>query len=417
MTQLHAAPAAATVARTLRDARRPILALALGGFGIGTAEFMAMGLLPQIAGGLGVSEPRAGNVISAYALGVVVGAPLIAALSVRVPRKRLLVALMVLFTVGNVAVVLAPGYGSVVAARFLTGLPHGAFFGVAALVAASLVERSSRARAVAAVMMGLSVANVVGVPLATWAGQSLGWRSTFGVVAGIGLATVAALLVWLPDVHLPVSSPRAELGALARPQVWLTLGVGVVGFGGMFAVYSYITPTLTEVTGLREGLVPLVLAVYGAGMVTGNVLGGWLADRALVPGLFVLLVAMGGVLALFTVTASSVVGAVLTVFAIGTAGSAMVPGLQTRLMDVAADAQTLAASLNHSALNLANAAGAWLGGLVVSAGLGYTAPAWVGAVLAAAGLVVLSASALLQRTRPETVRGAAHPVALVDQPA
>jgi DHA1 family inner membrane transport protein len=214
-----------------------------------------------------------------------------------------------------------------------------------------------------------------------------------------------------------VSSPRAELGALARPQVWLTLGVGVVGFGGMFAVYSYITPTLTEVTGLREGLVPLVLAVYGAGMVTGNVLGGWLADRALVPGLFVLLVAMGGVLALFTVTASSVVGAVLTVFAIGTAGSAMVPGLQTRLMDVAADAQTLAASLNHSALNLANAAGAWLGGLVVSAGLGYTAPAWVGAVLAAAGLVVLSASALLQRARPETVRGAAHPVALVDQPA
>lgn len=417
MTQLDAAPTAAPAPRTLRDARLPVLAMALGGFGIGTAEFMAMGLLPQIARGLGVSEPRAGNVISAYALGVVVGAPLIAALSVRVPRKQLLVALMVLFSVGNVAVVLAPGYGSVVAARFLTGLPHGAFFGVAALVAASLVERGSRAKAVAAVMMGLSVANVVGVPLATWAGQVLGWRSTFGVVAAIGLATVIALLVWLPDVQLPASSPRAELDALARPQVWLTLGVGVVGFGGMFAVYSYITPTLTEVTGLREGLVPLVLAVYGAGMVTGNVLGGWLADRALLPGLFVLMVAMGGVLALFTVTSSNVVGAVATVFAIGTAGSAMVPGLQTRLMDVAADAQTLAASLNHSALNLANAAGAWLGGLVISAGLGYTAPAWVGAALAAAGLVVLSASALLQRARPETVRGAAHPVALVDQPA
>lgn len=217
-----------------------MLALALGGFGIGTTEFVAMGLLPEMASGLGVSEPVAGHVISAYALGVVVGAPLIAALTARVPRRTLLIALMVAFTVGNAASVFAPSYTTLMMARFVAGLPHGAYFGVAALVAAHLAEPGKRAKAVAMVMMGLSVANVIGVPVAAWIGQALGWRSAFALVAVIGVATVASLFVWIPRLDgMPVTNPITELGALGRVQVWMTLIVGMVGFGGMFAVYTY----------------------------------------------------------------------------------------------------------------------------------------------------------------------------------
>lgn len=375
-----------------------MIALALGGFGIGTTEFVAMGLLPEMASGLNISEPTAGHVISAYALGVVVGAPLIAALTARVQRKHLLLALMAAFTVGNAASVFAPNYETLMVARFVAGLPHGAYFGVASLVAAHLAAPRQRAKAVALVMMGLSVANVIGVPVASALGQLLGWRSAFTLVAVIGVATVAAIWRWVPELGaMPVTNPITELGALRRPQVWMTLVIGMVGFGGMFAVYTYISTTLTDVSGLSRSLVPVALMIYGIGMVVGNFAGGWLADRALMPGLFASMTTLVVVLAAFVVASHNVVTALVLVFAIGAAGSSMVPGLQTRLMDVAADAQTLAASLNHAALNIANAFGAWIGGVVIAAGYGYTAPAAMGALLAVAGLVVLGLALLLER--------------------
>ena len=375
-----------------------MLALALGGFGIGTTEFVAMGLLPEMASGLGVSEPVAGHVISAYALGVVVGAPLIAALTARVPRRTLLIALMVAFTVGNAASVFAPSYTTLMMARFVAGLPHGAYFGVAALVAAHLAEPGKRAKAVAMVMMGLSVANVIGVPVAAWIGQALGWRSAFASVAVIGVATVASLFVWIPRLDgMPVTNPITELGALGRVQVWMTLIVGMVGFGGMFAVYTYISTTLTDVSGLGASFIPLALMLYGLGMVAGNFVGGYLADRALMKGLFLSMGSLVVILAIFVIAVRNPYTALVFVFLIGLAGSSMVPGLQTRLMDVAEDAQTLAASLNHAALNIANAFGAWIGGVVIAAGYGYTAPAAVGSLLAVAGLVVLAVAVILQR--------------------
>jgi len=375
-----------------------MLALALGGFGIGTTEFVAMGLLPEMASGLGVSEPVAGHVISAYALGVVVGAPLIAALTARVPRRTLLIALMVAFTVGNAASVFAPSYTTLMMARFVAGLPHGAYFGVAALVAAHLAEPGKRAKAVAMVMMGLSVANVIGVPVAAWIGQALGWRSAFALVAVIGVATVASLFVWIPRLDgMPVTNPITELGALGRVQVWMTLIVGMVGFGGMFAVYTYISTTLTDVSGLGASFIPLALMLYGLGMVAGNFVGGYLADRALMKGLFLSMGSLVVILAVFVIAVRNPYTALVFVFLIGLAGSSMVPGLQTRLMDVAEDAQTLAASRNHAALNIANAFGAWIGGVVIAAGYGYTAPAAVGSLLAVAGLVVLAVAVILQR--------------------
>jgi len=375
-----------------------MLALAMGGFGIGTTEFVAMGLLPQIAGGLGISEPTAGHIITAYALGVVVGAPLIAALTARMPRKALLLALMVAFTVGNAAAILAPNYGGLLVARFLAGLPHGAYFGVASLVAAYLAGPGHRAKAVAMVMSGLAVANVVGVPAATWIGQGLGWRSAFALVALIGALTVAAIAVWVPPLHgVRTTDPRTELAALRRGQVWLTLVVATVGFGGMFAVYTYVGWTMTDVAGLPVALVPVALMIYGLGMVAGNVLGGRLADRALTRGLFGMLGALVALLALFAVAAHNPYTALIVLFLVAAAGSALVPGLQTRLMDVAADAQTLAAALNHSALNIANAFGAWIGGVVIAAGFGYTAPALVGAVLALAGVGVLAVAVVTAR--------------------
>lgn len=364
-----------------------MLALALGGFGIGTTEFVTMGLLPDIAADFDISEPTAGHAVSAYALGVVVGAPLIAALCARVPRKKLLIALMAAFTVGNAATVLAPTFGTLVAARFVSGLPHGAYFGVASLAAATLAPVGQRAKAVAAVMLGLSVANVIGVPGATWLGQHLGWRDAYVVVAVIGVATVAALWRFVPSLTgMKITNPLTELGALRRPQVLLTLAVGAIGFGGMFAVYTYIATTMTDVAGMPIGAVPIVLAMFGLGMIAGNILGGILADRGVDRSIFVAMIAMVVILAGFVLAAHNPITASIGAFLVGASGAALAPGLQTRLMDVAADAQTLAAALNHAALNIANAAGAWLGGLVIAAGLGYTAPAAVGAVLAILGV-------------------------------
>ncbi|MFC9998567.1 MFS transporter [Nocardia sp. NPDC127526] len=375
-----------------------MLALALGGFGIGTTEFVTMGLLPDIAAAMKVSEPTAGHAVSAYALGVVVGAPVIAALCARVPRKRLLMALMVAFSLGNAATVIAPSFATLTLARFVSGLPHGAYFGVASLAAASLAPVGQRAKAVAAVMLGLSAANVVGVPSATWLGQHLGWRDAFVVVTVIGIATVAAIARFVPELHgIRLTDPRTELGALRRSQVLLTLLVGAVGFGGMFAVYTYITTTLTDVAGMRLGLVPIVLMLFGLGMVAGNIVGGVLADRGVDRAIFAAMIAMIVILAGFIAAAHNPYTAAVGAFLIGASGAALAPGLQTRLMDVAHDAQTLAAALNHAALNIANAAGAWLGGVVIAAGLGYTAPAAVGAGLAVVGTALFAVTVLIAR--------------------
>jgi MFS transporter, DHA1 family, inner membrane transport protein len=375
-----------------------LVALALGGFAIGTTEFVTMGLLPDIGDGVGVDIPTAGHVISAYALGVVVGAPVIAALSARLPRRALLVALMSAFLVGNALSALAPGYSTLALARFVAGLPHGAYFGVASLVAASLVPAQMRGRAVSSVMLGLAVALVGGVPLATWLGQTAGLRAAYWVVVVLAAATVAAVLAVVPSTPgRRDASVRGELSALRRPQVVLTVLAGVVGFGGMFALYSYIAPLVTDVGGLARGTVPWVLLAYGVGGIAGTALGGRLADWAVFRSVVGTLVATGVVLVGVALTASWPPALFVGVFLVSLTGSALAICLQLRLMETAGDAQMLGAALNHSALNLANALGAWLGGLVIAAGLGYRAPSAVGAVLAAAGLLPLAASALVRR--------------------
>ena len=372
-----------------------ILALALGGFGIGVTEFAAMGLLRSIADSFDISEPQAGTVISAYALGVVVGAPLLTVWTSRWRRRTLLMVLMGLFTAGNVVAAFAPTLETLVAARFLAGIPHGAYFGVASLVAASLAGAGKQARAVAQVLLGLSVANVIGVPVATWLGEAAGWESAFLAVGVIGAATVVAILVVVPEpTGGVVVRAREELAALARPQILATLAVGAVGFGGMFAIYTYIQWTMVDVAGIDRAWMPAVLAVYGLGMVAGNIIGGIVADRDLDRGLVLIATVMTAVLALFSLAAHNPVTAVIGLFLVGATGSALVPGLQTRLMRYAGRGQTLAASLNHSALNAANALGAWIGGVVIAFGFGYTSPALAGAALAALGLAILVAAVL-----------------------
>ena len=383
---------------TGRHANLAIFALAIGGFAIGTGEFVSMGLLPDIAGGVRISIPQAGHVISAYALGVVIGAPVIAAFGARLPRKRLLWWLMAAFALGNLASALAPGYGTLLVARFLSGLPHGAFFGIGALVGASLVPPNRRAWAVSMMLAGLTVANVVGVPLTTLIGQQWGWRWPYGLVGVLGMLTLAAVLLWVPARPVePGLTIRTELSALRHGQVWLALLTGTVGFGGMFATYSYITPTMTTLAGVSATAVTGLLAVYGVGMTVGVLLGGRLADRALMPGLYGALLATAVVLFGFGYAVRTVPGAVLATFVFGITGSVLVPMLQTRLMDVARDGQSLAAALNHSTLNLANALGAWIGGLVLDHGLGYEWPSRVGALLALAGLAVALWSGWLER--------------------
>ncbi len=403
MTDATIDRAAVPTAEAGGDGRRRVLielALAVGGFAIGTGEFATMGLLPDLSRDLAVSAPRAGHVISAYALGVVVGSPLIAVLAARLSRRTLLLGLMGLFALGNVASALAPGYPALLVLRFLTGMPHGAYFGVASLVAAALAPPGGRARAVGRIMLGLTVATLVGTPAATWFGQALGWRSAFAGVGCIGILTVLLLALFMPATDARASSPLVELGALRRGQVWLTLGIAAFGCGGLFAIYTYVASTLTEVSGLKPVLVPAVLCLFGAGMVLGNVVGPKLADRALMGSIAIVLAWDAAVGALFVLTAHNAWTAAATVFLIG-GGFAIVPSLQTRLMDVAADAQTLAAALNHSAFNIANALGAWLGGTAIAAGYGWTSTGWVAAGLAFCGLGVFAVSlALERRSRP-----------------
>jgi DHA1 family inner membrane transport protein len=386
---------------------RAMLALGVGGFAIGTGEFVIMGLLPEVARDIGTTIPQAGHVISAYALGVVIGAPVLAVLAAGWARRALLIALMAVFAAGNFASALAPGYFSLNLLRFASGLPHGTYFGVAALVAAALAPPDRRARAVGLVMLGLTGATLVGVPIAAWLGQHFGWRAAFVFVGLIAVLAMAMLRRDLPDLAAPSgASPLRELGALRRKQVWLTLGIGAIGFGGMFAVFSYIKPTLTEVAGLPLGGVPLVLALFGLGMVGGNLVGSRLADKALMPTIGGLLVWAALVLTTFSFAAHHVATAALNVFLIGTT-VAIGPALQIRLMDVAGDAQTLAAALNHSAFNMANALGAWLGGVAITAGLGWTSTGWVGALLALAGLGVFGWSIASERGRLRAVAASA----------
>ncbi len=379
--------------------RLALLALAIGGFAIGTTEFVTMGLLPEIAQGVGISIPTAGHIVSAYALGVVVGAPVLATLGSRMPRKRLLVWLMVAFAVANVASALANSYGMLMVARFLAGLPHGAFFGVASLVAASLVPENRRTWAVSMVLTGLTVANIIGVPVTTRIGQSYGWQWPYGVVGVIALVTVLAVWRWVP--YCPPdggSSWRSELSALRRRQVWLALGIGTVGFGGMFATFSFISPTMTELGGFSSAAIPLILALYGVGMTAGAMLAGPASRVGIMPAIALLLVAIAVMLALFgPAVAAAQPLALLAVFLLGLLPSVLVPMLQTRLMDVAHEGQSLAAALNHSTLNVANALGAWLGSMVLAAGLGYEWPSRVGAGLAVLGLGIALWSMALER--------------------
>lgn len=384
-------------------AKRAILAMALGGFAIGVTEFVTMGVLPEIAHGVGVSIPTAGNVVSAYALGVVVGAPLITTLFAKIPRKTVLLGLMVAFFVGNIGTALAPNYALLLVARFVAGMPHGAFFGLSSVIAASLVTAKRRTWAVSMVLGGLNVANVLGVPVATWLGQHVGWQWPYALVAVISAITFIAVGAWVPHQGANASaSMTTELGALTRPQVWFALMIGVVGFGGMFSTFAYIAPTMTNLTGFHQSVVPLILIVYGTGMTSGAIISGRIALYGLMRGIFGCMIVIAIVLGLFGFAAHNKVTALIFVFLLGCVPTVMVPMIQTRLMDVAREGQSLAAALNHATLNFANALGAWLGGAVLDAGLGYEWCSRVGAILAVAGAGVTIASAITSRRSGET---------------
>ncbi|MBY5561979.1 MFS transporter [Rhizobium leguminosarum] len=389
-SQDEALPSAMTVALVQ-------LALACGGFGIGTGEFAIMGLLPNVAETFSVTTPQAGYVISAYALGVVVGAPVIAVLAAKMARRALLLTLMLIFAAGNISSAMAPTFESFTLLRFVSGLPHGAYFGVAALVAASMVPAHRRARAIGRVMLGLTVATLLGTPLTTFFGQSLDWQVAFFSVGVLGLLTVVLIWFYVPKDRVSAEAGfLRELGAFRRPQVWLTLGIAAVGYGGMFAMFSYIASTTTEVAMLPETAVPIMLVLFGVGMNAGNFIGSWLADKSLLGTIGGSLVYNIVVLTTFSLTAANPYLLGLSVFLVG-CGFAAGPALQTRLMDVAADAQTLAAASNHSAFNIANAIGAWLGGLVIAGGYGFAATGYVGAALSFLGLFVFAASLRLER--------------------
>ncbi|MGW3243791.1 MFS transporter [Streptomyces sp. NPDC001070] len=377
-----------------------LLALAIGAFGIGTTEFVIMGLLPEVASDFGVSVPTAGLLVTGYGLGVMIGAPIMTLLGTKVSRKNMLMLLMGLFILGNLVSALAPAFGVMLAGRILASFTHGAFFGIGSVVAADLVAPEKRARAISMMFAGLTVANVVGVPLGTYIGQSAGWRVTFYVVAALGVLGLAGVAKLVPDMPRPEGVRlRHELRAFRNVQVLLAMAMTVLGFGGVFAAITYIAPMMTEVAGFADSSITWLLVLFGAGMVLGNLTGGRFADRALMPMLYTALGALAAVLALFTLTAHNKVAAGATIFLIGALGFATVPPLQKRVLDQASGAPTLASAVNIGAFNLGNALSAWLGGVVIGAGLGYTSPNLVGAILTASALVLAVASAALEKRR------------------
>lgn len=367
---------------------KALLALAIGGFAIGTGEFVIMGLLPDSAQGLGISIPSAGNLISIYALGVVVGAPLLAVAGARLPRKTFLILLMAMFAAGNFLSVWAPDYHMMLLMRFIAGIPHGTFFGVAALLAADLVERSKRAQAVSMVLLGLTIANLIGVPVVTAIGQTVGWRAAFGIVGAIAMLSMILVYSWVPwKQGDKKASPLRELQALTSKQVILTLAIGAIGSGGMFSVFSYVKPTVMELADQSASIIPIIMSMFGIGMVVGNIIGGRMADKNLENTIRKLLIWSIFILMLYVYTSHHAWLGALNILLIGSMVS-LASVLQIRLMDVAGNAQTMAAALNHSAFNMANALGAWLGGLTVSAGLGWSSTGWIGAILAFVGLMI-----------------------------
>jgi DHA1 family inner membrane transport protein len=372
-----------------------LLALALGGFGIGLTEFGIMGLLPQVAADFGVSEPVAGYLISGYALSVAVGGIALTAAITRFDRKKVLLALMVLFIAGNLISALAPTYSVLMVGRIVAALCHGAFFGVGSVVAADMVAPNKRAGAIALMFTGLTVANVLGVPLGTLLGQQLGWRSTFWAITIIGIVALVGIRLLVPPTPAPAeTSLRTELGAFRRPQVWISAAVTVLGFGGMFGGFTYIAFTLTEVSGFATTSVPWLLVLFGAGMFVGNFVGGKLADWALNTSLMVILALLTVVLVVFALTAQSKVMTIVSLLLMGAVGFASVAGLQLRIMGYAQDAPTMASGANIAAFNIGNALGAWLSGLAIGAGFGFVSPLWVGAGVTVAGLVVLVAGSV-----------------------
>jgi DHA1 family inner membrane transport protein len=392
--------------------RLALLALAVGGFGIGCTEFVVLGLLPNIAHDLlptlstDAANAKAGLLASAYALGVVVGAPTIAAFAARFPRKQLLVVLAAAFTFFTVLSAVLPSFELVLGARFLAGLPHGAYFGIAALVAADLMGPGKRGAGVAFVLVGLTIANVVGVPLITFLGQATSWRVSYLAVAGVFALTLVMLMLFVPlRAGDPGATMKRELAAFGRAQVWLALLTGAIGFGGFFAVYTYVAPLTTDVAHLPSAIVPFSLVALGVGMTTGNLFGGWFADRGVVRAIYVFFGLFAAGLVELILTAHWPVGLFIGVFLVGAATSGLSPAIQTRLMDVAGDSQTLGAAANHSALNIGNSLGAALGGVVITAGFGYVAPVWVGLALCVPGILLFSASVILQHRRGGTLDG------------
>lgn len=382
-----------------RSAKIPaaVTALSIGAFGIGATEFTPIGLLPQIADGTGVSVPTAGWVVTGYALGVMIGAPLMTIIGVRFDRRHTLAGLMGLFVLGNVLSALAPSFGFLLAGRLIASLTHGAFFGIGSVVAAELAGPGRAAGAIARMFTGLTIANVLGVPAGTWIGQQFGWHATFGVIAAIGLVAIAAVLTMLPPLpsHQRVDV-RAEARSLRDVQVVLAMVMTILGFGAVFAAITYVAPLVVHVSGFAESDVTWLMVVFGLGLVLGNSVGGKLADRHLMPMLFGAFALLAAASLLFSLVAGSKPLTVLGIFVVGGLGFATVPPLQKRVLDVATGAPNLASAVNIGAFNLGNAIAAWLGGMVISAGLGWTAPLWVGAVLAAAALAVAVVSARLE---------------------
>jgi len=390
-----------------------LFALALGGFGIGLTEFVIMGLLPDLAADFGVSEAAAGWLISGYALSVVIGALGLTAAVTRLPRKLVLIALMGLFILGNLISALAPTYPVMMLGRIVAALCHGAFFGIGSVLAADMVAPTKKAGAIAIMFTGLTVANVLGVPFGTLLGQNLGWRATFWAITAIGVLALAGIALLVPaTAHGTAGSGtgglRGELRVFRSGQVWLSIAVTVLGYGGMFGAFTYIAFTLTEVSGFAAASVPWLLILFGVGLFIGNVLGGRAADRSVDGTLIVVLAALVVVLVAFALTARSQGATIASLVLLGGFGFATVPGLQMRVMSYASEAPTLASGANIAAFNLGNALGALLGGLTISAGLGYTSPIWAGAVVTAAGLaVMLVAAARARRSRLPMPPGAA----------